>query len=192
MGGAIERPSGVGTATRGGRVRPHIRRGVGEPFPMQGAPSLGSRGGSRVRAFRCRGSAGSGRAGSGGDLGRNDVDAQGGRRGKKCQGPVARGDRPGRPRWRSRSPSTPRPGAPVPDTHDPGHSATDAHHLTQHPPMPSAGLTQAHPLCQLGSRWLGVEEASSAGRSHQRLQCTTSWKGRRSGLTTGRSGRSAG
>ena len=40
--------------------------------------------------------------------------------------------------------------------------------------------------------WLGVEEAGSAGRSHQLLQCTTSWKGRRSGLTSGRSGRSAG
>jgi hypothetical protein len=54
------------------------------------------------------------------------------------------------------------------------------------------GVSQAHPLCRLGSGWLGVEEAGSAGRSHQRLQCTTSWKGRRSGLTSGRSGRSAG
>ena len=54
------------------------------------------------------------------------------------------------------------------------------------------GVSQAHPLCRLGSRSLGVKKLAAAGRSHQRLQCTTSWKGRRSGLTSGRSGRSAG
>ena len=47
-------------------------------------------------------------------------------------------------------------------------------------------------LCRLGSRWLGANKPGSARRSHQRLQCTTSWKGLRSGLTSGRSGRSAG
>jgi hypothetical protein len=41
-----------------------------------------------------------------------------------------------------------------------------------------------------GAVVVGIEEAGSA--SHQRLQCTTSWKGRRSGLTSGRSGRSTG
>jgi hypothetical protein len=195
VGGAIERPSGVGTATRGGRVRP--------PFVVAGSRSRCRRRPVSGRAAEAgfERSVGEvvpdpGRVGSGGDPGRNGVGAQGGRRGKMSRSRCPRRSARRAPLEKLVAVHSPGPGAPVLDRHDPGHqsghSATDAHHLTQHPPMPSAGLTQAHPLCRLGSRWLGVEDAGSAGRSYQRLQCTTSWKGRRSGLTSGRSGRSAG
>jgi hypothetical protein len=82
MGGAIERPSGVGTATRGGRVRPPFVVAAVSRSRCRRRPVSG-----RAAEAGFERSVGEvvpdpGRAGSGGDPGRNEVGAQGGCREK--------------------------------------------------------------------------------------------------------------
>jgi hypothetical protein len=165
MGGAIERPSGVGTATRGGRVRP--------PFVV-----------AAVSRSRCRRRPVSGRAAEAGfersvgevvriPAARAAVVIRVGTRSalraaaaRKCRGLVARGDRPGGPRLEKLvAVPSPGPGAPVLDRHDPGHqSALHNRRASPHPtPTDAIRGTNAGPSV--------VPIGQQVARCRRRWQC---------------------
>jgi hypothetical protein len=121
------------------------------------------------------------------------LEKTGGRRGKNVEVSLPCADRPGGPHWTSRSPSRspfhcPGPGAPILDRHHPSYSATDAHHLTRTHTDAIRG-TNAGPIRY--SRWLGVAELAVSGVLTSGSNAQPPGRAE-SGLTSGRSGRSAG